>query len=58
MIREEYKIDVEIEKFDEFKIDRSLDSSKFREATGFRPPGWKELVGMMANDPLPYNDWK
>lgn len=28
-------------------IDRSLDSSRFREATGYTPPSWPELVKMM-----------
>jgi|SRR5450755_1895697 len=32
---------------DSLVIDRSLDSSHFRQATGFRPPPWPELVRAM-----------
>ena len=35
---------------DEPAIDRSLDSSRFRTATGYRPPGWVELVDAMYQD--------
>ena len=31
----------------EVSIDRSLDSSRFREATGYVPPNWPELVRLM-----------
>ena len=33
----------------DFVIDRSLDSTKFRNATGYRPPPWPELVQMMKH---------
>jgi dTDP-4-dehydrorhamnose reductase len=36
-------------------IDRSLDSTQFQEATGYRPPSWPELVDAMARD---YRDSK
>lgn len=58
LIKDAYKIDIEIERFEDFYIDRSLDSTKFRKATGFEPPDWKKLVDLMANDPTPYDDWK
>ena len=32
---------------DSVKIDRSLDSAKFRAKTGYRPPSWPELVTLM-----------
>lgn len=32
---------------DELVIDRSLDSSRFRAATGYQPPAWPELVRRM-----------
>lgn len=58
LLKNAYKIDIEIERFEDFYIDRSLNSAKFREATGFVPPFWKELIGKMADDPTPYDDWK
>ncbi|MCG9619358.1 SDR family oxidoreductase [Vibrio diabolicus] len=49
-ISEVYSKHIEIEKFEGFVIDRSLNSSKFREATGFVPPTWEELVEFMHED--------
>ena len=37
------------------EVDRSLDSSKFREITGFTPPSWTDLVRTMHNDFLEMN---
>nr|WP_279611082.1 SDR family oxidoreductase [Vibrio gelatinilyticus] len=45
-----YNKQIEIEKFEDFVIDRSLNSSKFREETGFVPPSWDELVKFMHSD--------
>jgi len=38
---------VDIVPDDQFVIDRSLDSSRFRELTGYVPPSWPELVRRM-----------
>lgn len=38
---------IEIIPDDKFVIDRSLDSSRFRELTGYMPPDWERLVNMM-----------
>jgi dTDP-4-dehydrorhamnose reductase len=40
------KIDIAAD--DNFIIDRSLDSTRFREATGYQPPPWPELVRRMC----------
>lgn len=58
LIKKEFGLNVEIEPDTEFKIDRSLDSTKFREATGFIPVTWEEMVKRMANDPTSYNEWR
>lgn len=50
MIRDALGLRVEIEPYDEFKCDRSLDSSRFRTATGYRPPAWKAMVEELAQD--------
>lgn len=42
---------------DAVRIDRSLDSSRFRALTGFVPPPWKDMVDEMAADPTPYDEW-
>jgi dTDP-4-dehydrorhamnose reductase len=47
LVGREYGRATEIRPDDQLKIDRSLDSSRFREATGYRPPAWPELVRSM-----------
>lgn len=43
----EYGRDNDIAPDDKLVIDRSLDSSRFRAATGYAPPSWPELVRRM-----------
>ncbi|MDQ3750548.1 MAG: SDR family oxidoreductase [Acidobacteriota bacterium] len=50
LINEAYRAEIDIEPFEDFVIDRSLDSNKFREATGFEPTNWKEMIKRMAAD--------
>ncbi len=42
-----YGKDIEIQADDNLVIDRSLDSSRFREATGYQPPDWPQLIRSM-----------
>jgi dTDP-4-dehydrorhamnose reductase len=43
-----YGRSVDIVPDDKLVIDRSLDSTRFRQATGYQPAAWPELVGRMA----------
>ena len=47
LVAKEYGHDIDIEPNERMAIDRSLDSSRFRAATGYRPPNWDELVHRM-----------
>jgi dTDP-4-dehydrorhamnose reductase len=58
LVNEVYAAEVKIERDEEFKIDRSLDSRKFRAETGFAPASWREMIGVMANDAKIYGRWK
>jgi len=49
---------VSIGRDEEFRIDRSLDSTRFRQATGFRPSSWPEMIERMAADPTPYDRFR
>ena len=40
-----------------FVCDRTLDASRFMNATGYRPPQWAAMVAELAADPTPYNAW-
>ena len=50
LIKEFYRLDTKIEPFEDYKIDRSLDSTKFRNATGFQPERWREMIRIMRAD--------
>lgn len=50
LINESYGAGIEIEPYEDFRIDRSLNSDRFRAATNFRPPDWPALVAQMAED--------
>ncbi len=47
LIAKVYGKQIEIEPDDRLVIDRSLDATRFREATGYVAPGWLELIEMM-----------
>lgn len=47
LVARQYGHNVAIEPDERLVIDRSLDSSKFRAATGYSPPAWPELVARM-----------
>lgn len=47
IVSKRYKKHIEIEPYDNVRIDRSLDSSLFRKVTGYSPPDWVELIDNM-----------
>ncbi|MGB7070954.1 MAG: SDR family oxidoreductase [Pyrinomonadaceae bacterium] len=58
LLNDRYNAGVEISPFEDFHINRSLDSTKFRIATGFEPESWDAMIRRMAADPTPYDKWK
>jgi dTDP-4-dehydrorhamnose reductase len=50
LIRERYDIVTEIQPTDDVRIDRSLRSQRFGNATGYQAPGWRELIARMHQD--------
>ena len=54
LIRDVYGVKIEIEPDETFVCDRSLDCTRFGEATGFVAPEWKEMIQRMHDDPTPY----
>lgn len=49
MVAQTYGKDIAINADDQLVIDRTLDSSRFRQATGFDPKPWPELLGTMRD---------
>jgi dTDP-4-dehydrorhamnose reductase len=50
LVAERYGKRIEIEAYDGFHCDRSLDSSRFRKLTGYAPPSWPEMIEEMWRD--------
>lgn len=58
LINDKYKCGAEILPVTEPRINRSLDSSKFCQITGFQPLPWPEMIRQMHDDPTPYHLWR
>jgi len=54
-LRRALDVEIEITPDDSLVIDRSLDSGRFRERTGWMPDSWPEMLAAMAHDPTPYD---
>ena len=50
LIKKVYSSSIPIDKCQNIKIDRSLNSDKLRKAVGFQPPGWPYLIEKMNNE--------
>jgi dTDP-4-dehydrorhamnose reductase len=57
LINNAYDSGITIDRDDDFRIDRSLDSTRFRNETGFKPQDWKSMVNVMASDAKIYGKW-
>jgi dTDP-4-dehydrorhamnose reductase len=58
MIRDAYRLDIEIVPDENEISDRSMIGDRFLQATGYRSPDWPGLVAQLANDPTPYEKWR
>jgi dTDP-4-dehydrorhamnose reductase len=47
LIKKIYNLNIEVTPFADFFCDRSLDSSRYRAATGFVPPTWEQMITEM-----------
>ena len=47
LVATRYGKNIVIEPYNNFRLDRSLDSNRFRQETGYNPPAWAELVDRM-----------
>jgi dTDP-4-dehydrorhamnose reductase len=57
MVNDQFRLGSTLEADDSFICDRTLDASRFMNATGYRPPTWAEMVAELAADPTPYDAW-
>lgn len=54
LIKSVYDVNIAIEPDPAFVCDRSLNGDRFREATGFTPPSWPDMIRDMHDDSTPY----
>lgn len=50
LAKNSFKIDVEIEKFENYTSDKTLICDKYKKATSFKPASWKEMMEEISND--------
>ena len=55
LVKEAYNQRVEILPDHDFSCDRSLNSTRFRQATGYTAPSWPEMIAKMASHADFYN---
>ena len=58
LINNAFGLNIEIEEFPDYRVNRSLDSTLFRKETGFTPLPWKKMVEELAEDAAPYLKWR
>ncbi len=57
LAREKFGIDVDIEPYGGFVLDRSMKGDKFESETGYRSPRWPELMQDLADESDLYRSW-
>jgi len=57
-INQAWKLDITVEPFDDKPCDRSLNSEKFFNETGFERPTWDSMIQGLVEDETPYNEWR
>lgn len=58
LLNDTFETGVTITPNDELKIDRTLDSTNFRDRTGYEPSTWPEMIRELAADSTPYDLWR
>lgn len=58
MIRDAFRLDIDIVSDENEISDRSMIGDRFLQATGYRSPDWTGLLAQLVNDPTPYEKWR
>lgn len=58
LIRDIFKLNIEVKKHNDFYCDRSLYSTKYSQKTKFVSPSWKKMIKEMFLDSAQYNKWR
>jgi dTDP-4-dehydrorhamnose reductase len=57
LLRNAYRLDIEIVPDDLEVSDRSMTGAKLQKAIGYKCPLWPALIDELTNDPTPYKSW-
>lgn len=57
LVNDAFALGTTLERDDSFACDRTLDATRFMNATGYRPPSWTTMIAELAADPTPYDSW-
>ena len=55
LVNHHFSLGIELDRDENFVIDRRLDGSRFRAQTGFSAPDWDAMIAGMKTDPTPYD---
>ncbi|RJO65921.1 MAG: SDR family oxidoreductase [Myxococcales bacterium] len=58
LVRDAMRLDIDVTAEAAVRIDRSLNSEKFRNKTGYQPPSWPAMIEELARDAAPYEEWR
>lgn len=58
MINERMGLNIEIEEYPDFHCDRSLNSTLYRDETGFKPLSWEKMIDEFVQDAQQYQEWR
>ena len=58
LIKEIFKLDVNITRDEDFCCDLSLNMDRFTKTTGYVAPDWEEMIYQMYQDPTDYNSMR
>ncbi|MFC1908812.1 dTDP-4-dehydrorhamnose reductase family protein [Chloroflexota bacterium] len=58
LIKKAMKLNIKIGEYPDYHCNRSLDSTKYREETGFTPPSWEKMVEELTQDAVQYQKWR
>lgn len=58
LIKNAFGLNIEIEEYPDYRVNRSLDATLFRKETGFTPLPWKKMVEELAGDAVSYLKWR
>jgi dTDP-4-dehydrorhamnose reductase len=56
LVKQIYGLDIKINPDETVVCDRSLNADRFRQATGFVPPTWYDMIEQMYRDPTMYSE--